>query len=249
MDFLKENGVDIDSALELFGDIKTYNETLVEFVNNIPLTLEKLRKCKEISDMKNYSIYAHSIKSDAKYFGFTHLADLALAHENESKNNNMYYIASNYDEFENEIIKDLNIARKYLGMDDADIKPSFNNVCDETILVVDDSDVIKKFIDITFKNKYNVVTAPEGATAINIILSNKYKIKAMLLDLNMPNFNGLQVLDFLKQNDLFKKISVTVITGVGSDDVLKKARSYDIKGVILKPFNETAIKRAVEGIN
>ena len=89
-EFLIENGVNIEKSLELFGDMETYNDTLKEFVKDIESEKNNLKKYKEISDMQNYAIYAHSIKSDAKYFGFDRLSELALNHEMNAKKNNMY---------------------------------------------------------------------------------------------------------------------------------------------------------------
>ena len=68
----------------------------------------------------------------------------------------------------------------------------------------------------------------------------------MLLDLNMPNCNGFDVLNYLSQNNLFTKIKVTVITGIGNYDIVEQAKKYPIKGVLLKPFNERDIKNALE---
>lgn len=248
-DYLKENGVDVDKALELFGDIDTYNNTLKEFIKEVPETLDKLRKSKEISDMQNYAIYAHSIKSDARYFGFNTLADMALLNENAGKENNMYYVSENFNAFEDEIIRCLSIASKYLGVDSSVSKEEFDvGKTNDVILVVDDSNVIKKFIDNIFNKKYNVVMASNGEECINIINNHDYNIRMMLLDLNMPGVNGLEVLEYFKNNNLFDKIPVTVITGVGSDDVLNKAKEYPIRNFILKPFNEKVIKEIVEGV-
>lgn len=248
-DYLKENGVDVDKALELFGDIDTYNDTLKEFIKEVPETLDELRKSKEISDMQNYAIYAHSIKSDARYFGFNTLADMALLNENAGKENNMYYVSENFNAFEDEIIRCLSIASKYLGVDSSVSKEEFDvGKTNDVILVVDDSNVIKKFIDNIFNKKYNVVMASNGEECINIINNHDYNIRMMLLDLNMPGVNGLEVLEYFKNNNLFDKIPVTVITGVGSDDVLNKAKEYPIRNFILKPFNEKVIKEIVEGV-
>lgn len=249
VNYLKENGVDVDKALELFGDIDTYNDTLKEFIKEVPETLDKLRKSKEISDMQNYAIYAHSIKSDARYFGFNTLADMALLNENAGKENNMYYVSENFNAFEDEIIRCLSIASKYLGVDSSVSKEEFDvGKTNDVILVVDDSNVIKKFIDNIFNKKYNVVMASNGEECINIINNHDYNIRMMLLDLNMPGVNGLEVLEYFKNNNLFDKIPVTVITGVGSDDVLNKAKEYPIRNFILKPFNEKVIKEIVEGV-
>ena len=243
--FLTQNGVNIEKSLELFGDMETYNDTLKDFITEIVNKKSNLEKYKEISDMANYAIYAHSIKSDAKYFGFDHLSLLALNHELAGKQNNMYYVSEHFADFMSEINHVQNIVREYMGLDvvKEEIKSIDQNK--ETILVVDDSAVIKRFIQNIFHQKYQVLEAADGNEAIQLINSG-YNISAMLLDLNMPNVNGFQVLEYFRQNNLFYKISTTVITGVGADEVLEQVKKYDIKKVILKPFNERDIRSAVE---
>ena len=80
--FLEEKGVDIKKSLELFGDEKTYDETIGEFLVGIHTKINSLIKLMEQKDLANYAITAHSMKSDAKYFGFFGLADIAYKHMN-----------------------------------------------------------------------------------------------------------------------------------------------------------------------
>lgn len=244
--FLIQNGVNIEKSLELFGDMETYNETLKDFLTEIDSKKDNLKKYKEISDMANYAIYAHSVKSDSKYFGFDHLADLALNHEMAGKQNNMYYVSEHFNEFMGELTRVQNIVREYMGLDV--VKEEIKSIDEkkETILVVDDSAVIKRFIQTIFQNKYQVLEAADGNEAIQLISSGRYNISAMLLDLNMPNVNGLQVLEYFRQNNLFYKIPTTVITGVGVDEVLEQVKKYDVRKIILKPFNEKDIRNAIE---
>lgn len=243
--FLIQNGVEVDKSLELFGDMETYNETLIDFLREICVKREQLKKYKEISDMANYAIYAHSLKSDAKYFGFSKLASLALDHEMAGKQNNMYYVSEHFDEFMDEALRVENVVKKYMGIivEEADVKKEVAG--GESILVVDDSNVIKKFIQAVFHDRYQVVSATDGYEAVEVISSNQYNISAILLDLNMPNANGFYVLEYFKKNNLFQKISVTVITGIDSEEVISRAKTYPINGVILKPFNERDIKNAI----
>ena len=126
-------------------------------------------------------------------------------------------------------------------------KGNSTDISSPSLLIVDDSKVIQNLIKKVCGNVPTVL-ASDGEEAINIIKSNPGTIKAIMLDLNMPNVNGFQVLEYFKINNLFDKIKVCVITGVGLDDLLNKAREYDIKKVILKPFNERDIKSAVEEI-
>lgn len=73
INYLKENDVDIDKVLNLFGDINTYNTTLEEFITSLKNKKERLTYYKNISDINNYIIYLRSIKNDAKSFGFSNV--------------------------------------------------------------------------------------------------------------------------------------------------------------------------------
>lgn len=245
---LIENGVNLKQSLELFGDIATYNDNLDEFLKDVEDKVKKLGKYKEYADMANYAILVHSIKSDAKYFGFDHLAELALNHEKESKDNNMYYIYDNYDELIKEIDRITNLVKRYLGLDyeKVEILEENNIHPNNAILVVDDSNVISNFITKIFNNEYEVIVANDGQEAIDKLSIMSNSIRAMLLDLNMPNVDGYEVLKFMKTNDFFKKINVAIISGTDSSKILETTRDYPIKAILEKPFNETNIKRVVE---
>ena len=119
VDFLKENGVDVDKSLELFGDIETYNDTIGEFILGANSKLPKLEEYKNQKDMNNYATYAHSLKSDAKYFGFTKLAELAENQEMKSKAGDVYYIYDTYDELVEEVKRLIHLIKKYLGTEEA----------------------------------------------------------------------------------------------------------------------------------
>ena len=114
VNFLISNGVDVNKSLELFGDIDTYNETVGEFLVSAKEKIAKLQKYKDDKDMPNYAIYVHSLKSDAKYFGFTKLADLAYDQELKSKEGDMFYIYEHYQELIDEVERTINIVKKYM---------------------------------------------------------------------------------------------------------------------------------------
>lgn len=70
MDILRNNDVLVEQALEFWGDINSYNESLKEFLDTLSGKLESLENYKNNSDWENYAILSHSIKSEAKYLGF-----------------------------------------------------------------------------------------------------------------------------------------------------------------------------------
>lgn len=114
INYLKQNNIDVEHGIELLGDIESYNETLEEFMSNIDERINKLENFKINSDMSNYAIEVHALKSDSKYLGFTKLAEFALNHEIESKGNNVDYITNNYEALINELNSIIEIVKKYL---------------------------------------------------------------------------------------------------------------------------------------
>lgn len=111
-DYLKENGVNIQGALELLGDMDTYDEILQEFFDHIEERREKLKNY--LNDMNNYEIEVHALKSDSKYLGFSKLADMALEHQNKSHDGDMEFVTSHYQELDNEINHVISIISKYI---------------------------------------------------------------------------------------------------------------------------------------
>ena len=246
---LKNNGVDLESSLEYLGDMETYDETLNEFLNSVDEKMNQLFTYKNAKDMANYAIFAHSLKSDARYLGFKALAEIALSHEMEGKNANQEFVDAHYDELINETKRMIEVAKKYLANAPQpstpviEIQEETPNM--ESILVVDDSDVVRNFISRVFNNTFGVILAGDGHQAIQE-LSKENNIKGVLLDLNMPNVNGFEVLDYLKENDLFSKYPVSIITGADDRDTITRAFTYQIVDMLQKPFNERDVKRIVE---
>ncbi|MEG0021686.1 MAG: response regulator [Bacilli bacterium] len=248
VNILKENGVNVAASLELFGDMETYNETLNDFLESVDQKLSDIKKYKEQEDMPNYAILVHSLKSDSKYLGFTKLADLSYQHELESKNSNIQFVNVNYEALVEEANKMINLVKNYLGQQEVTKeKVQEIKIKDKTILIVDDSDIIRNFVKKIFNNTYEVMIANDGKEAIDIVsVSEQDKLVGLFLDLNMPNVDGFQVLEYFKNNNLFKKIPVSIITGDDSKEAIEKAFTYPIVDMLNKPFNEHDVKVIVE---
>ena len=113
IEYLKENNIDIDTSLELLGDIEMYNDTLNEFLDNSDERLIKLKNYLKNEDMKNYAIEVHALKSDSKYLGFTKLAEISLEHELKSKENDFEFIKNNYNQLMDEFNRIIDITKNY----------------------------------------------------------------------------------------------------------------------------------------
>lgn len=252
--FLESNGVDVQKSLELFGDCSTYNETIGEFLVGIHTKIKQLITFMEKNDLTNYAIYAHSMKSDARYFGFTKLVEVAYQHELKGKAGDLYYITTHINELIEEANKAIILIQEYMNGSDSDkllekVELDEENIFDrKTILVVDDSNIVRNFVKRIFSEKYNVGIAKDGEEAIKILTANMKNdfIEAMLLDLNMPKVDGFAVLEYMRQNDLLAKIPVSIISGDSSKDTIDKAFTYEIVDMLGKPFTEENVKSIVE---
>jgi putative two-component system response regulator len=165
----------------------------------------------------------------------------------EGKANNISYIYDHYDELIAETNRIISLTSSYLGAEQKTIEKTHIISKDSAILVVDDSDLITNFISRIFNDTFEVIMAHDGKEAIDILTTTiDNKIKGILLDLNMPNINGFEVLDFFKENNLFNKYPVSIITGADDRESIDRAFKYPIIDMLPKPFNERDVKRVVE---
>ena len=276
VNYLIENGVDVNRTLDLFGDIDTYNNIIGEFLVSAKEKLEKLEKYKEEKDLANYTIYIHSLRSDAKYFGFTKLEEITSEQEEKSKEGDVFYIYEHFPTLQAEVERMLNVVKRYISNEPIEEEtnqavaqpapapqpvvvttpaqqpsPAENlpePYTQKTILVADDSNIIRNFVKRIFSEKYNVGVAQNGEEVLNIIKANanNEEIVAILLDLNMPKIDGFAVLDYINDNQLFSKMPVSIISGDSSKDTITKAFSYPIVDMLGKPFTESDVKHVIE---
>ncbi|MFI3307420.1 MAG: response regulator [Mycoplasmatota bacterium] len=240
VNLLIENGVNVEKSLEILGDMEMYNETILDFYNGVGEKLAEIKKYKEIGDMPNYAILVHSLKSDAKYLGFDTLAQLSLDHEMKSKAGIVTYIYENYDKLMLEANKVLLLTKQYLTGEAVVTNKK------QKIIVADDSNLIRNFATKILSDEYEVITAENGKEVIDFVsTANDGQISCLLLDLNMPVCSGFEVLDFFKENNLFTKMPVSIITGDDSKETIAKAFTYGIIDMLSKPFSETDAKRIV----
>ena len=128
-------------------------------------------------------------------------------------------------------------------MDEFIIKP---NVTENTILVVDDSNITRNLIEKVYKDQYKVLMASNGREAIDIVdTMPEGVIVAILLDLNMPDLDGFAVLDYFKEKGLFNKIPVSIITGDSSKETINRVMTYNVVDILIKPFSSFDIEKVV----
>jgi len=105
----------------------------------------------------------------------------------------------------------------------------------QTIFVVDDSDVILHEAEEGLSPYYNVLTMPNGISMFSMLKNIRPSL--ILLDISMPEMNGFQALELLKKQNRYTKIPVVFLTGMTDEET--KAKCFELGAVdfIAKPFS------------
>jgi len=117
----------------------------------------------------------------------------------------------------------------------------------ETILVVDDSPVqIKITTTILNKSEYRVLSARDGSECIKI--TKKIKPDLILLDIDMPGMNGIEVCMNLNNDPKTKDIPIIFVTGITDDNTLKEAFDAGGTDCVRKPVNQVELLSRIKSV-
>ncbi len=104
------------------------------------------------------------------------------------------------------------------------------------VLVVEDNNVTRKVISEVLKNySFEIIEAEDGRSGIESAVNLEPDL--ILLDLNLPDISGFDVLDALKRNPRTMLIPVMVITVSATSQDVQKAILYGVRNYVVKPIN------------
>ncbi len=122
------------------------------------------------------------------------------------------------------------------------------------ILIVDDSKIVRRVLTNTMKRYFkepdykelNLFEAEDGIVAMKQMKSEQIDI--VLLDWNMPNMNGEEVVEAIRANKEWQKTRIIMATTEGGKDNVLKMIKKGANGYMVKPFNEEAIFKTLDTI-
>ena len=122
------------------------------------------------------------------------------------------------------------------------------------VLIVDDSKIVRRVLTNTMRryfkppewNELNIFEAEDGLIAMEQM--KNHKIDIMLLDWNMPNMTGEEVVDAVRANKEWNKTRIIMATTEGSKSSVLKMIKKGANGYMVKPFNEEAIFKTLNTI-
>lgn len=113
----------------------------------------------------------------------------------------------------------------------------------ETILVIDDDQDLRQSLgDILDHENFHLEFAHDGLSGLS--KAQQLKPDLILLDLQMPDIDGIEVLDRLKERNL--NIPVILMTGHGSESVAVEVFRKGVKDYLIKPFQPEELLEAIE---
>ena len=115
----------------------------------------------------------------------------------------------------------------------------------QTILIVDDAEMNRMMLSDMLGDQYDYVEAADGREALRILEKN-VAIDLMLLDINMPEMNGFEVLEEMNRYHWIQEIPVIMITAEESVESMEHAYSLGVTDYIPRPFNLYIVRRRVE---
>jgi CheY-like chemotaxis protein len=120
---------------------------------------------------------------------------------------------------------------------------------EKRFLVVDDSPTVRKLVRKLAKLcDAETCEASNGLEAITLLEDNPNVFSLILLDINMPELDGLETLDLIKQNAETEDIPVLIVTQESESEKIVQAISAGAAGYIAKPFGSDAFLRKVNSL-
>ena len=117
-----------------------------------------------------------------------------------------------------------------------------------TILIVDDVEINRDILGSMLNDEYDLIFGENGLDAVREARNNRDILVAVLLDLVMPEMDGLAALKILNEESITDSIPVLIITGEQS--VKSETKCFDLGAAdfIRKPFDSTLVKRRVKNV-
>lgn len=114
------------------------------------------------------------------------------------------------------------------------------------VLMIDDNDSIISKTKEYFSSHavINVVkTISNGKEGLDYILNHKEEFDLILMDIIMPEIDGITILEEMQKNNIKK--NVIVLTSYKKESTIKMVSHYDVDYYMLKPFDSSALEKRI----
>ncbi len=116
----------------------------------------------------------------------------------------------------------------------------------ERVLIVEDSSAVRAFVRAALEDAgtATVEEAESGFEALRVLPRARFDL--VILDINMPDINGLEVVAFMRRTPSLEAIPIIVISTESSDKDRARAISLGANAFLQKPFGADALVDLVQ---
>ncbi len=119
----------------------------------------------------------------------------------------------------------------------------------KNILIIDDSESTRRFVRTILEDLSEEIVVHEATTGLEALkVLPKEDFALIVTDINMPDVNGLELINFVKKTDAFKSIPIIIISTERSEEDVKRGLSLGADAYITKPFRPEDITEKVKNI-
>ncbi len=114
------------------------------------------------------------------------------------------------------------------------------------ILIAEDSAVTRAFLVSTLEEigDFDIVEASTGFEALKQLPRREFAL--IITDINMPDINGLELINFVKNNVNYRNIPLIVVTTEGADRDRQKGIALGADEYLVKPIDPELLQKVVK---
>ena len=112
------------------------------------------------------------------------------------------------------------------------------------ILIIDDDPMVRQFVDLALVQRgYSATSEATGELGLRALQTNRWDL--VLLDIDMPDMTGLEVLRLIRRSH---RVKVMMMTAKGDAATVREALANGADGYIVKPFSARDLLKRVDAM-
>jgi len=118
----------------------------------------------------------------------------------------------------------------------------------KTILIVEDSSTTRALIRAVIDElgDFDTVEASSGFEALKMLPQQEYDL--IITDINMPDINGLELINFVRNNARYRHIPIIIVSTERSEEDKKRGMALGATAYVTKPFKSFELQETIEKI-
>jgi len=115
----------------------------------------------------------------------------------------------------------------------------------KSILIVEDSTTTRALIRAVIEEMgdFNTVEAGSGFDALKLLPTQEFDL--VITDINMPDINGLELINFIRNNPRYRHLPLIIVSTEKSEEDKKRGMALGAMAYITKPFKAHELQEVV----